>query len=332
MPTSVKQMLEAANAVVPKITPDQAAEMIKNGNTLVLDVRDAPEVAASGKVAGAVHVSRGMLEFRADPESPYHDKNFDKDKAVILYCASGGRAALAGKLLKDMGYNKVYNVGGFKDWTGAVDKTLIIFNRAFLLHRSAAFTRNPPSQNKTAGSFDPAVKSSPPNQPGSRNSARLLLRRRRRRLLLDRALQLQRARRQHVGLGLEQERIEAAMWSTLLIALVETRRRTLRPSASEMKVTLHRFGRNRRLVLMLEWLTLWPTRGPLAVSSQRRDIVRKSSCHPASRGRFRARRGGRNSCPFRNRGRIGGSGRDVKVLGRGAACRGCPEAVRRTII
>jgi rhodanese-related sulfurtransferase len=123
MATSVKQMLEAANAVVPKITPDQAAEMIRNGNTLVLDVRDAPEVAASGKIAGAVHVSRGMLEFRADPESPYHDKNFDKGKSVILYCASGGRAALAGKQLKDMGYDKVYNVGGFKDWTGAVDKT-----------------------------------------------------------------------------------------------------------------------------------------------------------------------------------------------------------------
>jgi len=123
MATSVKQMLEAANAAVPKITPDQAAEMIKNGNTLVLDVRDAPEVAASGKVAGAVHVSRGMLEFRADPESPYYDKNFDRGKSVILYCASGGRSALAGKVLKDMGYDKVYNVGGFKDWTGAVDKT-----------------------------------------------------------------------------------------------------------------------------------------------------------------------------------------------------------------
>ncbi len=123
MATSVKQMLEAANAAVPKITPDQAADMIQTGNTLVLDVRDAPEVAASGKVAGAVNVSRGMLEFRADPESPYHDKNFDKGKSVILYCASGGRSALAGKVLKDMGYDKVYNVGGFKDWTGAVDKT-----------------------------------------------------------------------------------------------------------------------------------------------------------------------------------------------------------------
>ena len=122
MVTSVKQMLETANAAVPKITPDQASDMIKKGNTLVVDVRDAPEVSASGKIAGAVNVSRGMLEFRADPDSPNHDKNFDKEKTVILYCASGGRSALAGKVLKDMGYDKVYNVGGFKDWTGAVEK------------------------------------------------------------------------------------------------------------------------------------------------------------------------------------------------------------------
>ena len=119
---SVKQMLEAANAAIPKISSEQASEMIKNGNTLVLDVRDAPEVTASGKIAGAVNVSRGMLEFRADPELPSHDKAFDKGKNVILYCASGGRSALAGKLLKDMGYEKVYNIGGFKDWTGEVEK------------------------------------------------------------------------------------------------------------------------------------------------------------------------------------------------------------------
>jgi rhodanese-related sulfurtransferase len=125
MATSVKQMMEAANASVPKITPAQAKEMIAKGNTLVVDVRDGTEVAASGKVAGAVHVSRGMLEFRADPESPYHDKNFAKDKSVVLYCASGGRSALAGKMLKDLGYDQVYNLGGFKDWAesgGAVEK------------------------------------------------------------------------------------------------------------------------------------------------------------------------------------------------------------------
>jgi rhodanese-related sulfurtransferase len=122
---TVKQMMEAANAAVPKITPAQAREMIAKGNTLVVDVRDASEVEKSGKVAGAVHVSRGMLEFRADPESPSHDKNFSRDKTLILYCGSGGRAALAGKLLKDMGYDRVYNSGGFKDWAesgGPVEK------------------------------------------------------------------------------------------------------------------------------------------------------------------------------------------------------------------
>lgn len=126
MPTTVKQLMEAANAAVPKITPDKARDLIAKGNTLIVDVRDAPEVEKSGKVAGAVNVSRGMLEFRADPESPYHDKNFSKDKTVILYCASGGRSALSGKVLKDMGYNEVYNLGGFKDWAesgGAVDKS-----------------------------------------------------------------------------------------------------------------------------------------------------------------------------------------------------------------
>jgi len=127
MATSVKQMMEVANAAVPRVSPSDAREMIAKGNTLVVDVRDAPEVERSGKVAGAVHVSRGMLEFRADPESPYHDKNFAKGKTVIVYCASGGRSALSGKVLKDMGYESVYNLGAFKDWAesgGAVDKPI----------------------------------------------------------------------------------------------------------------------------------------------------------------------------------------------------------------
>ena len=127
MATSVKQLLEAANAVVPKVTPAQAREMMAKGKTLVVDVRDAPELEKSGKVAGAVHHSRGMLEFRADPESPYYDKSFARDKTIIIYCASGGRAALAGKVLKDMGYGQVYNMGAFKDWAnsgGAVEKPI----------------------------------------------------------------------------------------------------------------------------------------------------------------------------------------------------------------
>jgi rhodanese-related sulfurtransferase len=125
MPTSVKEMLAAANAAVPRVGRDEAAALIAKGDVLVVDVRDAPELQASGKVAGAVHVSRGMLEFRADPESPYHDPAFDRDRTVIVYCASGGRSALAGKALKDLGYRDVRNLGAFKEWAengGAIER------------------------------------------------------------------------------------------------------------------------------------------------------------------------------------------------------------------
>ena len=127
MTTTVKDMLAAANAAVPKITPDEARALLTQGKALVVDVRDAPEVEKTGKIAGAVHVSRGMLEFRADPASPYHDKTFSKDRTVIVYCASGGRSALAGKTLKDLGYTDVRNLGAFKDWAesgGAIEKPI----------------------------------------------------------------------------------------------------------------------------------------------------------------------------------------------------------------
>src|SRR5215469_3376331 len=76
-------------------------------------------VAGSGKLKGAVHVSRGMLEFRADPDSPAYLPLFQRDKPVLVYCASGGRSALAGKVLKDFGYQSVYNAGGFKELADA---------------------------------------------------------------------------------------------------------------------------------------------------------------------------------------------------------------------
>jgi rhodanese-related sulfurtransferase len=94
MATNVKQLMAEANAAVPKISPAEARDVIAKGNALVVDVRDTPELEKSGWVASAVHHSRGMLEFRADPESPYYDRKFAKDKTIILYCASGGRAAV----------------------------------------------------------------------------------------------------------------------------------------------------------------------------------------------------------------------------------------------
>ena len=115
MPSSVKQMLAEANAAVPRVPPAEARALMRRGDVLIVDVRDPSEVQASGKIKGAVNVSRGMLEFRADPDSPYHDPAFQTDKTVLVYCASGGRSALVGKTLKDFGYATVYNVGGFKE-------------------------------------------------------------------------------------------------------------------------------------------------------------------------------------------------------------------------
>lgn len=119
MPTTAKDLLDAANAAVPRITPAEAQALIAKGEAVVIDVRDAAEVAASGKATGAINVPRGMIEFRADPATPYFDAHFNPSRTLILYCASGGRAALAGKTLKDMGYDRVFNMGGFKDWKEA---------------------------------------------------------------------------------------------------------------------------------------------------------------------------------------------------------------------
>ena len=122
---TVQAMLAEADAAVPKISPDEAKGLLGRADVLFLDVREPAEVATSGKVRGAVAVPRGLVEFRADPASPMHDAAFDRAKTVVTYCASGGRAALVGKTLKDMGYANVRNLGGFKGWLdagGEIDK------------------------------------------------------------------------------------------------------------------------------------------------------------------------------------------------------------------
>lgn len=119
MPTSLKEMMAAANAAVPRIKPEELRAKMATGEAVVVDVRDASELAAGGKIKGAVHVPRGLLEFRADPESPSHDPALRTDKTVVLYCGSGGRAALAGKTLQDLGYRSVLNAGGFKELADA---------------------------------------------------------------------------------------------------------------------------------------------------------------------------------------------------------------------
>ncbi|MBX9943695.1 MAG: rhodanese-like domain-containing protein [Reyranella sp.] len=122
---TVQSMLAEADAAVPRISPDEAKGLLGRADVLFLDVREPAEVAASGKVPGALAVPRGLVEFRADPTAPTHEAAFDRAKTIVAYCASGGRSALVGKVLKDMGYANVRNLGGFKGWLdagGAVEK------------------------------------------------------------------------------------------------------------------------------------------------------------------------------------------------------------------
>ncbi|MEO6946453.1 MAG: rhodanese-like domain-containing protein [Nitrobacter sp.] len=99
---TVKAMLSEAEAEVPHIRPQEAKEWFGKTDVLFFDVRETNEVAASGKVSGALSVPRGLIEFCSDPSSSMHDAKLNRANTVIVYCGSGGRAALTGKNLKEM--------------------------------------------------------------------------------------------------------------------------------------------------------------------------------------------------------------------------------------
>ena len=119
MPKTSKEMVAEADATVPRISGADAKAMLGKPGVVFVDLREPPEIAASGKVPGALAIPRGLLEFRADREAAAPDPTLTGAETVVLYCASGGRAALAGKTLQDMGYSDVRNMGGFKDWAEA---------------------------------------------------------------------------------------------------------------------------------------------------------------------------------------------------------------------
>ena len=115
MTKTYADMLASARAAVKTISVEDARKLLGDPNVVFLDVRDGTEVAL-GKVKGALHVQRGLLESKVDPASPTYVKDITPEKTLITYCASGGRAALAGQTLKEMGYTKVLNLGKFQDW------------------------------------------------------------------------------------------------------------------------------------------------------------------------------------------------------------------------
>jgi rhodanese-related sulfurtransferase len=115
-----KDLVTQANAAVDTVSVEDAAGLVGKEGVVFVDVREPAEWQA-GHVPDAVHVPRGLLEFKADPSLPaMHEKALDPDKRLVVYCASGGRSALAAKTLKDMGYPNVANMlGGFGGWSQA---------------------------------------------------------------------------------------------------------------------------------------------------------------------------------------------------------------------
>ena len=112
-----KAMLGEANAQIETVSAEKAREYVGDENILFVDVRETQEVESSGGLPGSVHVPRGLLEFIADPESPMHKSELSSGRQLVLYCASGGRSALAAKTLQDMGLSDVCHIaGGFTAW------------------------------------------------------------------------------------------------------------------------------------------------------------------------------------------------------------------------
>jgi rhodanese-related sulfurtransferase len=117
--TTAAQLVAEAKGQIPNLTPDQVAAEMAAGAT-VIDLREPGELEANGLIPGSIPAPRGMLEFYADPTSPYHRPEFDPGRRMILACASGGRSALGAVTLRRMGYENVAHLdGGLKAWAAA---------------------------------------------------------------------------------------------------------------------------------------------------------------------------------------------------------------------
>lgn len=115
-----RELVAEANARIRTLTPEEASRLVGDDGYLFVDVRDRHELGQDGLIPGAVNVSRGMLEFCLDPESPYHVEALSSGRKLVFYCASGGRSALAAARAADMGVTDACHVGGgLKAWKEA---------------------------------------------------------------------------------------------------------------------------------------------------------------------------------------------------------------------
>ena len=117
---TIKMLVAEAKAETTAISPAGAKAKADAGSATLIDIRDIRELDREGRIDGAFHAPRGMLEFWADPDSPYHKEIFATDGDLILFCASSWRSALAAKTLQDMGMTNILDMdGGYSAWKAA---------------------------------------------------------------------------------------------------------------------------------------------------------------------------------------------------------------------
>ena len=127
MKVSAKQLVDKALQEIETLSLEQASALLNDEGTVFVDIRDVRELPRGGKIPGALHAPRGMLEFWVDPESEYHREIFSSGKRFVLYCSKSHRSALATLALQNMGLLPVCHIdGGFEAWTKAKMATEVV--------------------------------------------------------------------------------------------------------------------------------------------------------------------------------------------------------------
>ena len=109
-------LLEIANKEITRLDFAESLDLIRKTESVIIDVREESEVINQGLIKDAIHIPRGLIEFKLSPNSLNNPANINADTNLLIYCAGGYRSALAAKTLFDLGFKNVFNLGGYQEW------------------------------------------------------------------------------------------------------------------------------------------------------------------------------------------------------------------------
>ena len=116
---TLEALLEIANKEIKRLDFTESLNLIKKTESVIIDVREESEVLNQGLIKDAIHIPRGLIEFKLSPNSIDNPANINADTNLLIYCAGGYRSALAAKTLLDLGFKNVFNLGGYQEWIDA---------------------------------------------------------------------------------------------------------------------------------------------------------------------------------------------------------------------